>query len=116
MSSQGASRWTDGPMQARVASRYAAERRFRLFGWQPWYLVAFLLSCSSPGVKGLAASPDEAKLTINFRNRMLIDPPAARSQCCHGCKQRGSRRAIRALPSRIRQRGEYLLVAPPFAP
>ena len=30
--SKVASRWTDGSMQARVERRYAAERRFRLFG------------------------------------------------------------------------------------
>ena len=32
MSSIAPSRWTDGSMQKRVAKRYAAERRFRLYG------------------------------------------------------------------------------------
>ena len=30
--SAGRSRWTDGSMQSLVRKRYAAERRFRLFG------------------------------------------------------------------------------------
>ena len=33
MSSVAASRWTDGSMEKRIARRYAAERRFRLFGF-----------------------------------------------------------------------------------
>ena len=32
MSSRALSRWTDGSMEKRVAKRYAAERRFRLYG------------------------------------------------------------------------------------
>ena len=43
MNSRAASRWTDGAMQRRVARRYAAERRFKLFGFAAVGLsVAFL--------------------------------------------------------------------------
>lgn len=43
MSSVAPSRWTDGSMQKRLAARYAAERRFRMFGLSAVAIsVAFL--------------------------------------------------------------------------
>ena len=59
MSSAIASRWTDGSMQSRVAKRYAAERRFRLFGLAAilislGFLVFLLVTMTVKGAGGLS--------------------------------------------------------------
>ena len=61
MSSVAQSRWTDGSMQRRLAGRYAAERRFRAFGFAAVALsvafLAFLLvTMLARGVGGLDAT------------------------------------------------------------
>ena len=82
MSSQGASRWTDGPMQARVARRYAAERRFRLFGLvavsaSVAFLAFLLITMAWKGLGGFTQT--EARLTIDFpQSDVLIDPTSLR--------------------------------------
>ena len=59
MSSRVASRWTDGSMEKRIARRYAAERRFRLFGLAAIaislaFLVFLLVTMLAKGVGGLS--------------------------------------------------------------
>ena len=82
MNSQGATRWTDGSMQARVASRYAAERRFRLFGLAAVsvsvaFLAFLLITMAWKGLGGFTQT--EARLTIDFpRSDVLIDPASLR--------------------------------------
>ena len=54
-----ASRWTDGSMQRRVAKRYAAERRFRLFGLAAIalslaFLIFLLVTMLAKGLGGLS--------------------------------------------------------------
>ena len=61
MSSIAQSRWTDGSMQSRLAGRYAAERRFRAFGFAAVALsvafLAFLLvTMLAKGIGGLDAT------------------------------------------------------------
>ena len=74
------SRWTDGSMQKRVARRYAAERRFRLFGLAAVTLsVAFLafllINMVWKGAGGFTAT--ETRLVIDFaRSDLMIDPAA----------------------------------------
>ena len=78
MSSIAPSRWTDGSMQKRVARRYAAERRFRLFGLAAVGLsvafLAFLLfTMAWKGAGGFTST--EAKLVIDFpRSDLMLDP------------------------------------------
>jgi phosphate transport system permease protein len=76
------SRWTDGSMQALVARRYAAERRFRFIG-----LAAIALSCAflafllfTMSAKGLSGFTQvEAKVAIDFpRSDLILDPAALR--------------------------------------
>ncbi len=82
MNSQGATRWTDGSMQARVASRYAAERRFRLFGLAAVsvsvaFLAFLLITMAWKGLGGFTQT--EARLTIDFpQSDVLIDPASLR--------------------------------------
>jgi len=73
-------RWTGKAMQKRVARRYAAERRFRFFGFAAVGLsiafLAFLLTNMAwQGLSGFTRT--EAKLTIDFpRSDLIIDPAA----------------------------------------
>ncbi|HVF37821.1 MAG TPA: phosphate ABC transporter permease PstA [Sphingomicrobium sp.] len=58
MSSAAASRWIDGSMQKRVAKRYAAERRFRLFGLAAialslLFLAFLLVTMFAKGIGGI---------------------------------------------------------------
>ena len=76
------SRWTGDAMQKRVASRYAAERRFRFFGLAAVSLsVAFLafllINMAWKGLGGFTQT--ETKLMIDFpRSDLLLDPATLR--------------------------------------
>ena len=75
-----ASRWTDGSMQALVRKRYAAERRFRLFGLisiglSLAFLAFLLVTMAWKGLGGFTQS--EIRLTIDFPKSDLIVDPAA---------------------------------------
>ena len=59
MSSRALSRWTDGSMEKRVAKRYAAERRFRLYGLAAVgislvFLAFLLVTMTLKGAGGLS--------------------------------------------------------------
>jgi phosphate transport system permease protein len=59
MSSRALSRWTDGSMEKRVAERYAAERRFRLYGLAAVglslaFLAFLLVTMTLKGAGGLS--------------------------------------------------------------
>ena len=59
MSSRALSRWTDGSMEKRVAKRYAAERRFRLYGLAAIgislaFLAFLLVTMTLKGAGGLS--------------------------------------------------------------
>jgi phosphate transport system permease protein len=75
-------RWTSDDMRKRVAKRYAAERRFRLFGLAAVSLsiafLAFLLvNMAWKGIGGFTQT--EAKLTIDFpKSNVMLDPAALR--------------------------------------
>ncbi len=77
-----ANRWTGEKMRRRVARRYAAERRFRLFGLAAVSLsiafLAFLLATMA--WKGLGGfTQTEAKLAIDFpRSDLFLDEAALR--------------------------------------
>ena len=78
--SKVASRWTDGSMQARVDRRYAAERRFRLFGLAAVgvsvaFLAFLLVTMAAKGLGGFTRT--EVRLTIDFPASDLILDPAA---------------------------------------
>ncbi|MCL6742064.1 phosphate ABC transporter permease PstA [Sphingomonas sp. RB56-2] len=76
------SRWTGEGMQKRVARRYAAERRFRFFGFAAVSLsvafLAFLLvTMAWKGLGGFTQT--EAKLVIDFpRSNLMLDPATLR--------------------------------------
>ena len=80
MSSDAATRWTDGSMQARVAKRYAAERRFKLFGLlavglSVAFLAFLLVTMMWKGLGGFTQS--QVKLAIDFpRSDLILDPAA----------------------------------------
>ena len=82
MSSRAASRWIDGSMQQRVARRYAAERRFRLFGLAAVglsvaFLAFLLVTMAWKGLGGFTHT--EAKLSIDFpRSDLILDPATLR--------------------------------------
>ncbi|HXG80174.1 MAG TPA: DUF3333 domain-containing protein, partial [Sphingomicrobium sp.] len=75
-------RWTGDEMQKRVARRYAAERRFRLFGLlavglSVAFLAFLLIAMAWKGMGGFTQT--EAKLTIDFpRSDLFIDQAALR--------------------------------------
>ncbi|HEY0627990.1 MAG TPA: phosphate ABC transporter permease PstA [Sphingomicrobium sp.] len=75
-------RWTGDDMQKRVASRYAAERRFRFFGLAAVsisvaFLAFLLITMAWKGFGGFTQT--EAKLTIDFaRSDVFIEPAALR--------------------------------------
>jgi len=59
MSSRAPSRWTDGSMEKRIARRYAAERRFRLYGFAAIavslaFLAFLLVTMTVKGAGGLS--------------------------------------------------------------
>jgi phosphate transport system permease protein len=74
------SRWTGDEMQKRVARRYAAERRFRFFGFAAVglsiaFLAFLLVSMSWQGLGGFTRT--ETRLTIHFpRSDLILDPAA----------------------------------------
>jgi phosphate transport system permease protein len=76
------SRWTGEDMQKRVASRYAAERRFRLFGFAAVslslaFLAFLLISMAWKGLSGFTQT--EARLVIDFpRSNLMLDPATLR--------------------------------------
>jgi phosphate transport system permease protein len=75
-------RWTGDDMQKRVASRYAAERRFRFFGLAAVSLsvafLAFLLvNMAWKGLGGFTQT--QTKLMIDFpRSNLMLDPATLR--------------------------------------
>ncbi len=80
MSSIAPSRWTDGSMHARVRSRNAAERRFKLLGLlaiglSVAFLAFLLVDMAWKGLGGFTHT--EAKVLIDFpRSDLIIDPAA----------------------------------------
>jgi len=81
MNKQSASsRWTDASMQSLVRKRYAAERRFRLFGLAAVALsvafLAFLLvTMAAKGLGGFTQS--QIRVDIDFaRSDLMLDPAA----------------------------------------
>jgi len=82
MSSRAATRWIDGSMQKRVSKRYAAERRFRLFGLlavslSVAFLAFLLVNMAWKGLGGFTTT--ETKLTIDFpRSDLMLDPATLR--------------------------------------
>lgn len=79
-SETGASRWTDGRMQKRLAARYAAERRFRLWGFlavglSVAFLAFLLITMAAKGLGGFTHT--EARLVVDLpRSDVMIDPAA----------------------------------------
>ena len=87
-------------MQKRVAKRYAAERRFRFFGFAAVglsvaFLAFLLITMAWKGLGGF--SQTEARLTIDFpRSDLILDPAALRGpQAAGGGRLRGPRRRAR---------------------
>src|SRR5215213_3109869 len=78
MSSASLTRWTDGSMDRRLRKRYAAERRFRLFGLlaiglSVAFLAFLLVSMAWRGLGGFTRT--EAKVAIDFpRSDLILDP------------------------------------------
>ena len=74
------SRWTDGSMTRRVAQRYAAERRFRLFGLiavglSVAFLAFLLITMGARGLGGFTQS--QIRVDVDFmRSDLMIDPAA----------------------------------------
>ena len=75
-------RWTGEEMQSRTAKRYAAERRFRLFGLAAVgvsvaFLAFLLITMAWKGLGGFTQT--EAKLVIDFpRSDMFVEEAALR--------------------------------------
>ncbi|MBA3666606.1 MAG: phosphate ABC transporter permease PstA [Sphingomonas sp.] len=80
MNSATPTRWTDGSMEKRVARRYAAERRFKLFGLAAVglsvaFLAFLLITMVWKGAGGFTRT--EIKLAIDFpRSDLMLDPAA----------------------------------------
>src|SRR4029450_9312635 len=80
MSSTARSRWTDGSMNARVRSRKADERRFKLLGLlaiglSVAFLAFLLVNMAWKGLGGFTHT--EAKVTVDFpRSDLILDPAA----------------------------------------
>jgi phosphate transport system permease protein len=79
MASTGAvSRWTDGSMQAQVRKRYAAERRFRLFGLfavglSVAFLIFLLFTMAAKGLGGFTQG--QIRLDVDFpKSDVMLDP------------------------------------------
>jgi phosphate transport system permease protein len=78
------SRWAATTMQQRVRKRYAAERRFRLFGLvavglSVLFLAFLLISMAWTGLGGFTRT--EVALTIDFpKSDLILDPAALRGQ------------------------------------
>lgn len=74
------SRWTDGSMTRLVAKRYAAERRFKLFGLiavglSVAFLAFLLVTMAAKGFGGFLQS--QVRVDINFATSdVMIDPAA----------------------------------------
>ncbi len=73
-------RWTDGSMQSLVRKRYAAERRFRLFGFAAVglsvaFLAFLLITMAAKGLGGFTQS--QIRLDVDFaRSDLMLDPAA----------------------------------------
>jgi len=82
MSSSTPTRWTDGSMHKRVRRRYAAERRFRAFGFAAvaisvLFLAFLLFSMGSKGLGGFVQY--QAALPIDFaKSSLFLDPATLR--------------------------------------
>ena len=73
-------RWTDGSMERLVAKRYAAERRFKFFGFAAvglsvGFLAFLLITMTMKGAGGFTRT--EIKLALDFpRSDLMLDPAA----------------------------------------
>jgi phosphate transport system permease protein len=83
MNSEAAiSRWTGEDMQKRVARRYAAERRFRFFGFAAVglsvaFLAFLLVNMAWKGLGGFTQT--ETRVVIDFpKSNLILDPAALR--------------------------------------
>jgi phosphate transport system permease protein len=80
MSSRAPTRWTDGSMERLVAKRYAAERRFKFFGFAAVglsvaFLAFLLITMTMKGAGGFTRT--EIKLALDFpRSDLMLDPAA----------------------------------------
>ena len=80
MSNGAPTRWTDGSMEQLVAKRYAAERRFKFFGFvavalSVSFLAFLLITMVWKGAGGFTRT--EISLTIDFpRSDLMLDPAA----------------------------------------
>ena len=80
MNSRAPTRWTDGSMERLVARRYAAERRFKFFGFvavalSVSFLAFLLITMVWKGAGGFTRT--EISLTIDFpRSDLMLDPAA----------------------------------------
>ena len=80
MNSRALTRWTDGSMERLVAKRYAAERRFKFFGFvavtlSVSFLAFLLITMLWKGAGGFTRT--EISLTIDFpRSDLMLDPAA----------------------------------------
>src|SRR6185369_17960534 len=78
------SRWTGEDMQKRVARRYAAERRFRFFGFAAVglsvaFLAFLLVNMAWKGLGGFTQT--ETRVVIDFpKSNLILDPAALRGQ------------------------------------
>lgn len=74
------SRWTDGSMESQVRKRYAAERRFRLFGLMAVglsvaFLVFLLFTMAAKGLGGFTQG--QIRLDVDFpKSDVMLDPAA----------------------------------------
>ena len=77
------SRWTDGSMDALVKKRYAAEKRFRAFGFAAvavsvLFLAFLLVTMAAKGLGGFTRM--ETELTLDFpRSAVMVDPSSLRA-------------------------------------
>ena len=82
-SGRRASRWTDGSMRKLVDRRYAAERRFRAFGFiavalSVGFLAFLLFTMGSRGIGGFTST--EARLVLDLpKSDVMIDPAALKT-------------------------------------
>ena len=78
--STSASRWTDGSMQSLVRKRYAAERRFKMFGLvavglSVAFLAFLLITMAAKGLGGFTQS--QIRIDVDFaKSDVMLDPAA----------------------------------------
>ena len=109
------SRWTDGSMTRRVAKRYAAERRFKLFGLAAVglsvaFLAFLLINMGARGLGGFTQS--QIRLDVDFaRSDLMLDPAALKGPMAEqNRRQRRARRRARDGRGRDLWRGRGRIV------